>query len=218
MVKPAKRRSIKKLAKTKQKSAQKAPSGMASNRMLIILYVLVAIALGWLMIHIVRTNYERQQYNHARANLNALYDEIVTAVGKPDKTKDDARCGYVSQEFGDGPRYCNVYKYFAYKGIDHDRAIDLNRRINNVIKDSKAVKFKKTTDSTGIYSGVKELQATSFETAGLEECGSDVVYVPAGATDDYSSISGGGFIAGDGLKYSLSCSGGSQKEYFPVKN
>jgi hypothetical protein len=117
MVKQAKQRGAKKVAKTKQKSAQNSPNGMASNRALIILYVLIAIVLGWLVIHIARTAYEQRQYDHARANLNALYDEIVTAVGKPDKAKDDASCGYVSQEFGRGARYCAIYKYFVYSRV-----------------------------------------------------------------------------------------------------
>jgi hypothetical protein len=217
MVKQAKQRGAKKVAKTKQKSAQNSPNGMASNRALIILYVLIAIVLGWLVIHIARTAYEQRQYDHARANLNALYDEIVTAVGKPDKAKDDASCGYVSQEFGRGARYCNIDKYIAYKLDDANAVFKNYGKIVSTIKKSKNVTYTHSLIQKDDDPERQGLDTIIFENSGIKDCSASFLNIRKNTDKEYARLSGR-FINVIGLSVDLYCSGGVQKEYFPVRH
>lgn len=218
MVKSAKKRNSKVSAKTNQKKSTQTPlNGMASNRALVVLFVLAAIVLGWLVIHIARTNYEQRQYNHARANLNALYDEIVAAVGKPDKTKDDASCGYVSQEFGRGARYCNIDKYFAYKLDDTNAVFEKYRKITSVIKSSTNVSYTYSIANKDREPEKRGLATIYFQNSGIKDCSVSFLNIGEDTDKEYARLSGD-FINVTGLSVDLYCSGGSQKEYFPVKN
>jgi hypothetical protein len=208
------RSSSSKLKPTKQVATQ----GLASKRSLIILYIFFVVVVGWLLIHLARTTYERQQYTQAQANLDGLYAEIVAAVGKPDKTKDDARCGYVSQEFGRGPRYCDIEKAFLYLNISKQKAELIAKKINDVVKSSKRVEYVREYRSVTSDIGRKDLASSLFTTAGIQECGTDLAYVTPQTIEEYTSIGDKNTLKHNGLSVVIDCSGGSQKEYFPVKN
>jgi hypothetical protein len=84
----------------------------------LLILVASALLLYFFVIRTLQIRHQKQNFAKAEASLDALEKQIEEKVGKPDQIKKDKSCSYISQEFGTGPRNCNINISFLFSNND----------------------------------------------------------------------------------------------------
>ena len=125
---------MKKTKKISKKTAKKDSTGAKSgsfyqkyklgvNSALIVLVIFG----GWFVYSLPRMQ-EKQDLITKHEKLEAIADKI-SAVNKPDKRESSRTCGYQSQVYGKGDRYCFVNTDLEFINLSIDQANDIKNNI-----------------------------------------------------------------------------------------
>ena len=97
--------------------------------------VLVAVAfLGyWLAVRPLQARNQKQNFDKAESQIDALAEQIQQTIGRADETKKEKTCGYASQVYGRGRRSCGVTLSLFFTGKNLAQSNDALSLVSKVV-------------------------------------------------------------------------------------
>ena len=160
---------------------------------------------------------EKDRFLKAQASLEDLYSQIEAKIGKPDQVKREQSCSYSSVEFGKGSLRCGSAIYLIYTNRDYQTSNTLMSEVQPLVG-TKLYERLARKELTAFVSSkqvsTKQGFSQGYKIFGGISCAVSYSYPNSSMypSDIFTTTSSENF------QISLSCSGDSIAEHFPVKN
>lgn len=167
--------------------------------------LIISTFIIWFGVYQVQAHIERNGFIRAKTELSAVADEVAAKMGKPEKRVSSDACGYTSEKYSRGNRYCDVNIYMYYR-IPNNSAVEFGDAIEKAISSSQSIENYSLTRPTR---SKVTITYSSFSLKSFKQCGAQEDIVNSNESVNKKDK----FV-----KLSLNCGGNAKAEYFPVES